>query len=143
VQYYVAAQDIALPHALASTLPAGGAGIDPPGTTAPGAVFQYTVGRTAAAPISDDLPREYTLFTNYPNPFNPATEIEYDLPKAGRVTLNIYDITGKRVAALVDHDQAPGRYRVRFDASNLASGIYFCQLNAGEFTARNKMLLIR
>jgi hypothetical protein len=143
VQYYFAAQDIALPTALMSTLPAGGTGINPPGSTAPSTAFQYVVGTTSITTISTDVPKEFKLFNNYPNPFNPTTDIKYDLPKSGVVSLKIYDINGRLVKELVNQMQIAGSYRARFEASNLSSGIYFYQLTAGEFKAQNKMLLIK
>ncbi len=79
VQYYFAAQDIALPTAKMSTLPAGGSGINPPGTTAPPTRFQYTVGIVGIQPVSNEIPKVFKLFTNYPNPFNPVTKIKFDI----------------------------------------------------------------
>jgi len=143
VQYYFAAQDIALPTALMSTLPAGGSGINPPGSTAPSTAFQFIVGTTSITTISTDIPKEFKLFNNYPNPFNPTTDIKYDLPKSGVVSLKVYDINGRLVKELVNQMQIAGSYRARFEASNLSSGIYFYQLTAGEFKAQNKMLLIK
>jgi len=143
VQYYFAAQDIALPTALMSTLPAGGSGINPPGSTAPSTSFQYIVGTTSITTISTDVPKEFRLFNNYPNPFNPTTDIKYDLPKSGVVSLKVYDINGRLVKELVNQMQIAGSYRARFEAANLSSGIYFYQLTAGEFKAQNKMLLIK
>ena len=143
VQYYFAAQDIALPTALMSTLPAGGSGINPPGATAPLTAFQFVVGTTAITTISTDVPKEFKLFNNYPNPFNPTTDIKYDLPKSGVVSLKVYDINGRLVKELVNQMQIAGSYTARFDASSFSSGIYFYQLTAGEFKAQNKMLLIK
>ena len=143
VQYYFAAQDIALPTAKISTLPAGGSGINPPGSTAPGTFFQYVVGTTSITNIGNDIPKEFKLFNNYPNPFNPTTDIKYDLPKSGLVSLKVYDINGRLVKEVVNQMQVAGSYTARFEASNLSSGIYFYQLTAGEFKAQNKMLLIK
>ena len=143
VQYYFAAQDIALPTALMSTLPAGGSGTNPPGATAPSTVFQFTVGTVSVISISSDVPKEFKLFNNYPNPFNPTTDIRYDLAKSGFVSLKIYDINGKLVNELVNQMQIAGSYKARFDASGFSSGIYFYQLTSGNFKAQNKMLLIK
>jgi hypothetical protein len=89
------------------------------------------------------LPTEYVLEQNYPNPFNPSTVISYQLPVSSDVTLKIFDVLGNEVATLVDEYKPAGSYEVEFDASRLASGIYFYQLKAGEYTAVKKMLLIK
>lgn len=89
------------------------------------------------------LPKEFALYQNYPNPFNPTTVISYQLPVIGNVTLKVFDILGNEIATLVDEYKPAGRYEVEFDASRLASGIYFYKLQAGEYTAINKMLLIK
>jgi len=143
VQYYFAAQDIALPTALMTTLPVGGSGINPPGATAPTTVFQFTVGTVSVISISSDVPKEFRLFNNYPNPFNPTTDIKYDIAKSGFVSLKVYDINGKLVNELVNQMQIAGSYKARFDASGFSSGIYFYQLTSGNFKAQNKMLLIK
>jgi hypothetical protein len=144
VQYYFAAQDIALPTPKMATLPAGGSGINPPGgTTSPSTFFQYVVGTTSVVVTNTDVPKEFKLFNNYPNPFNPTTDIKYDLPKSGYVSLKIYDINGKLIKELVNQIQIAGSYKARFDASGFSSGIYFYQFTAGEFKAQNKMLLIK
>jgi len=86
---------------------------------------------------------DYSLSQNYPNPFNPSTVIKYELPKANHVTLKVYDILGKEVAALVDREQEQGRYEVSFDGSKLSSGVYICRITAGEFVKSIKMNLIK
>ncbi|MFZ4589677.1 MAG: S8/S53 family peptidase [Ignavibacteria bacterium] len=144
VQYFFAAQDIALPTPKMSTLPAGGTGINPPGgVSLPTTFFQFVVGTTSITTIGNDVPKEFKLFNNYPNPFNPTTDIKYDLPKSGVVSLKVYDINGRLVKELVNQMQIAGSYTARFEASNLSSGIYFYQLTAGEFKAQNKMLLVK
>ncbi|HEX2866379.1 MAG TPA: sugar-binding protein [Ignavibacteriales bacterium] len=87
--------------------------------------------------------KTYSLSQNYPNPFNPSTAIRYSIPKAGMVTLKVFNILGKEVATLVHGEKAQGSYEVRFDASQLASGIYFYQLESGSFRQVNKMLLLK
>jgi len=95
------------------------------------------------------LPNEFKLHQNYPNPFNPNTTIKYsisDVETTRRVVftkLTIYDVLGREVTALVNKDQLPGNYQVKFDASQLPSGIYYYQLIAGNFTAVKKMVLLR
>ena len=93
---------------------------------------------------ADGLPTAYVLHQNYPNPFNPSTLIRYDLPEASAVRLNVYDVIGREIAVLVaDERQPAGRHSVRFDASRLATGIYFYRLIAGTFTDIKKLVLVR
>jgi len=88
-------------------------------------------------------PKDFLLQQNYPNPFNPNTIISYQLPVTGNVTLKVYDLLGKEVATLVNEEKPSGHYEINFDASNLASGIYYYQLRAGEFVETKKMTLIK
>ncbi len=87
--------------------------------------------------------RNYELFQNYPNPFNPSTTIRYELPKAIHVTLTIYDILGRKVATLVNGVEEPGYKSVHWDASEMASGVYFYRLQAGSYTETKKLLLLK
>jgi hypothetical protein len=89
------------------------------------------------------IPSNFSLLQNYPNPFNPSTLISYGLPKDGVVTLKIYEVLGKEVKTLADGFKTQGKYTVSFDASKLASGIYFYQLRAGNFISTKKMLLLK
>ncbi len=91
------------------------------------------------------IPTEYRLEQNYPNPFNPSTIISYQLPKAGNVTLKVYDVLGNEIATLVDEYRNAGSYDVQFTMNNvqLSSGIYFYQLKAGEFVETMKMILLK
>ncbi|MEX1140061.1 MAG: LamG-like jellyroll fold domain-containing protein [Bacteroidota bacterium] len=89
-------------------------------------------------------PLEFNLAQNYPNPFNPMTTIEFTLPQDGRVVLSVYDLTGREVATLVDEERPAGVYhRVEFDASRLASGMYFSRLRSGGHVVVKKMLLVK
>jgi len=89
------------------------------------------------------LPTEYALLQNYPNPFNPTTVISYQLPVSIDVVLKVFDVLGNEVVTLVNEYKPAGRYEVEFEGSRLASGIYFYQLRAGEYTSVKKMLLIK
>ncbi|RPI17406.1 MAG: T9SS C-terminal target domain-containing protein [Ignavibacteriae bacterium] len=92
---------------------------------------------------NNNIPNAYSLSQNFPNPFNPATNIRYALPKAGIVKLVIYDVLGKEVAIPVNEFRTAGSYELNFDASHLASGVYFYTISAGDFTDTKKMLLIK
>ncbi|MFH1194250.1 MAG: T9SS type A sorting domain-containing protein [bacterium] len=89
------------------------------------------------------VPTSFSLTQNYPNPFNPSTVISFQLPVVSEVQLKVYDILGKKVATLINESKPAGNYEVKFDASNLSSGIYFYQLNAGSFTATKKLILLK
>ena len=91
----------------------------------------------------EGIPTTYELEQNYPNPFNPETIIRYQLPNASKVTLKVYDIMGREVTTLVNEEQAPGRYEVKFGSSNLSSGVYFYHIDAGKFSAVKKMVLMK
>ncbi len=101
------------------------------------------VGFTGVNKVSNDLPSKYELSQNYPNPFNPSTVIKYSIPKAGTVTLKVFNVLGKEVRTLVNNYQSPGSYSVTFEAKGLASGLYFYSLKAGNFVSVKKMMLIK
>ncbi|RPI75838.1 MAG: T9SS C-terminal target domain-containing protein [Ignavibacteriales bacterium] len=89
------------------------------------------------------VPTEYKLQQNYPNPFNPGTIISWQLPVGSLVLLKIYDILGREVATLVNEIKGAGYYKVNFDGSSLASGIYIYRLTAGNYISTKKMLMIK
>ncbi len=89
------------------------------------------------------IPTKFELFQNFPNPFNPTTVIQYDIPKSSQVMIRVYDVLGREVVTLVDERQAPGEYSVEFNASGFASGVYFFSMNAGTYTKIQKMMLIK
>ncbi|MFA4924209.1 MAG: T9SS type A sorting domain-containing protein [Ignavibacteriaceae bacterium] len=95
------------------------------------------------ATLEIEIPKEYALFNNYPNPFNPVTTITYQLPKEGLVTLKIYDVLGNEVKTLVNEQKEMGKYTVQFDASSLASGMYVYQLRVNDYTSTKKMILVK
>jgi hypothetical protein len=88
-------------------------------------------------------PEEFSLHQNYPNPFNPSTTINYDLPKESRVSLKVFDTLGREVATLVNEDQKAGYKSTVWNGAGLASGIYYYRLQAGDFTATRKLLLLK
>jgi hypothetical protein len=89
------------------------------------------------------LPTHHTLEQNFPNPFNPTTTIRYTLQSRTSVTLKVYDILGREVATLVDEVQGAGDKTVRFNAANLAGGVYLYRLVAGEYAETRKSVLVR
>lgn len=105
-----------------------------------------TYGDTTLVGIEYDLnkiPTEFSLFQNYPNPFNPTTAIKYELPKQSRVQLIIYNILGQKVDELVNTFQKAGRYEVKWNAENFASGIYYYRIEAGNFVQTKKLILLK
>lgn len=101
-----------------------------------------------AVSSADNIPEEYTLEQNYPNPFNPATAIRFTMPKAGAVTLKIYNMLGQEVKTLINNEIAAGTYEANWDGdtnfgNKAASGVYIYKLEAGNFKAARKMLLLK
>jgi hypothetical protein len=89
------------------------------------------------------LPTTFKLDQNYPNPFNPSTVINFSLPKAGNVTLKVYNSIGQEVATLINGYKDAANYQVNFDASKLSSGVYFYSITSGNFTQTKKMMLTK
>jgi hypothetical protein len=92
---------------------------------------------------ADAVPVEFALHANYPNPFNPTTQIRFDLPIETNVRLDVFDILGRRVASLVDGRLAAGSHTVNFDASRLSSGLYIYRIETPEFSKTRQMMLVR
>lgn len=89
------------------------------------------------------VPASYSLSQNFPNPFNPVTNIIFEIPKAGNVSLKVFDITGKEISHFVDGFLEAGTYKAQLDASEWSSGIYFYTLSTNEFTETKKMVLTK
>ena len=98
-------------------------------------------GVTAIDPNS--IPESYSLFQNFPNPFNPTTKIDYNISNSGNVSLKIYDILGNEIESLVNERETAGSYSVNFNAANYTSGVYFYKLVTDNFSAMRKMMLIK
>jgi photosystem II stability/assembly factor-like uncharacterized protein len=90
-----------------------------------------------------NIPQTFALLQNFPNPFNPATYIQYDIPKESFVTLRVFDVAGKEVRLLVNETKRAGSYQIMFDASSLPSGVYFYRITAGDFSDTKKMMLVK
>jgi 5'-nucleotidase len=118
----------------ASQYPAGGEG---------------RISLTDALPIANEnegiagIPNTYALEQNYPNPFNPTTQINFSLPEAAQVQLNVYNMLGQKVATVMQQRLDAGYHTVQFDAANLASGMYIYRLQAGSYISTKKMMLIK
>ncbi len=100
-------------------------------------------GLTAISGRESEVPSEYKLEQNFPNPFNPSTVFEFALPKQSHVKLEVYNLLGERVAAVLDEVLTAGYYSVPYNAKRLASGVYLYRLSAGTFVETKKMLFLR
>lgn len=90
-----------------------------------------------------ELPTNYKLEQNYPNPFNPVTNIKFSLPKAGFVSLKIYDVTGRLISEMLNEVRDAGNYTMTFEGSNIASGVYFYRLESNNFVDTKRMVLVK
>jgi hypothetical protein len=93
--------------------------------------------------VSVSTPAAFVLMQNFPNPFNPSTTIRYGLSRRSQVTLSVMNALGQQVATIVQGEQEAGYHEVKFDASNLASGVYFYRIQAGEYVQTNRLLYLR
>ena len=98
---------------------------------------------TSVRQIGNSVPEEYTLSQNFPNPFNPKTNLEFGISKAGLVSLKVYNDLGKEIATLVNESKSAGIYSVVFDGSNLSSGVYYYILESGDFNETKRMVLLK
>lgn len=101
------------------------------------------LGQTVSLTGLDEVPGSFKLMQNYPNPFNPATVIGITLPESRKVRLEVFSLTGQRVAVLADRSMGAGTHRFEFNGSGLTSGLYLYRLQAGEFSYSRKMLLLK
>ena len=93
--------------------------------------------------VDINIPDVYSLSQNYPNPFNPSTLIKYSVAKDGFVNVSIFNLLGEKVATLVNSNMKAGSYELNFNASQLSSGVYFYSIEAGDFKAVKKMMLMK
>jgi CubicO group peptidase (beta-lactamase class C family) len=93
--------------------------------------------------LDENIPTEYEVTQNFPNPFNPVTTIKYQIPELSFVTLKVYDVLGNEVGTLVNEEKPIGNYEVEFDGVDLPSGVYFYRLQAGDFVETKKMILLK
>ena len=98
---------------------------------------------TSVEETQTDIPTEFDLSQNFPNPFNPVTLIKYQVPNTAHVSIKVYDLTGQEVATLVNGVKEAGTYEIKFDARNLASGVYLYRMIAGDFTSVRKFNVLK
>ena len=108
-----------------------------------GELLQQNFGSKQKTEETEPIPTDYFLYQNYPNPFNPITTIKYDIIGVQDVKLTVYDILGREVSTLVNEQQQPGNYQVSWNATGVASGIYFYQLRTKDFVSTKKMILLK
>jgi hypothetical protein len=118
--------------------------------TAVSVLVRYPIVETArwTVPIgiqnlSTEIPKEYKLYQNFPNPFNPTTNINFDIIRNGNVRIIVYDLLGREVETLVNQDMSPGRYKYDFSAVNYASGMYIYKIVTHDFVDVKKMLIVK
>ncbi|MDP3583297.1 MAG: T9SS type A sorting domain-containing protein, partial [Ignavibacteria bacterium] len=106
--------------------------------------FNHYFG-TNAVEDNSMTPSTYSMNQNFPNPFNPSTKIEYQIPKAEYVSIKVFDLLGRVVAVLENQSKLPGKYSVQFEASkySLSTGVYFYRLQTGRFVQTKKMVLMK
>ena len=107
-------------------------------TTNGGVTFIEAPGESVTKPQMN-----FTLYYNYPNPFNPTTKISYSIPQLSKVVIKVYDILGNEIETLVNQEKPAGTYEITLDAGNLPSGVYFYQIKAGSFIEAKKMILLK
>lgn len=105
-------------------------------------------GGSLLVPVSvedrqQNLPESFFIAQNYPNPFNPSTTIAFGLPSAARVTIEVFNALGQKVATLFEGRQPPGVHRVQFEAENLGNGVYLCRIQAGGLVGTKRMILMK
>jgi probable HAF family extracellular repeat protein len=105
--------------------------------------YLLTPAVSATVVKTKTIPMSFALYQNYPNPFNPSTTIRYSLAHRSQVTMTAFNILGQHVVTLVNETQAAGAHDVRFDGSNLASGVYFYRIQAGDFVQTRRLLLLK
>ncbi len=115
------------------------------GSVSPDTINFYMTGINVIGiePVTGIVPKTFNLSQNYPNPFNPVTNINVDIPKNSIVKVAVYDMLGKEVDVLVDQQLTAGSYKIDWNASRFASGIYFYRIITSEFTDIKKMVLVK
>lgn len=105
--------------------------------------FRCNTSQTIGITQISSLAREFELSQNFPNPFNPVTNINFSIPKSDYVSLRVYDMLGREVKTLVNGGLTAGEYQVNFDASALSSGVYYYSIRTGDYVSVKKMVLVK
>ena len=134
--YYVKAQDNSYQASISSDT------IGYPATVCPGCGWEAEDNFTVNNISSKELPIDYSV-TNYPNPFNPVTQIYFNIPVQGNVRVTVFNIAGQKVSELINEYKSAGNYKIDFNGSNFASGIYYYRIEAGSFSQVRKMILLK
>jgi hypothetical protein len=106
-------------------------------------IWNFRINPTGINLNLSETPKEFKLYNNYPNPFNPSTKIRFDLPKNTKVNITIYDISGREISQPINEYLSAGGYEILWSANNLASGVYFYRLEAENFRDVKRMLMIK
>jgi len=105
--------------------------------------FFNPINGDGGSDITIGTANDYKLYQNYPNPFNPTTKISYKINIEGMVVLQVYNLVGQVIKVLVSEVQAPGRYEVEFDGSEMTSGVYLYKLQINGYTSVKRMTLLK
>jgi hypothetical protein len=114
-----------------------------PTTAIGGGSIKIHDGKNKKADEVAEVPTEFALHGNYPNPFNPSTSIRFDLPEASEVRLQVFDLLGREVATVLNKAMEAGQHAVTWEAGTLPSGVYLYRLEAGEFVETRRMVLLK
>lgn len=113
------------------------------GTGSWSGIWNFRVNPTGVYQYSSEIPKEYKLHNNYPNPFNPTTKIRFDIPKISNVKISVYDISGRMINQLINSQVKAGQYEILWNANNLSSGVYFYRIETEGYTDVKRMLLVK
>src|SRR5690606_16142605 len=107
-------------------------------------IIKYTPIVSSIMQLSNDVPGSFELFQNYPNPFNSSTEIKYYISKQGQIKIKVRNVLGREIKTLINSNHKPGEYKIKFDANQYSSGIYFYDLSYnGDIIYRRKLVLVK
>jgi hypothetical protein len=106
-------------------------------------IVNFTNTYTGITNTSGEVPSVYSLSNNYPNPFNPSTNIKFGIPKDGYVTMKVFDITGREISNIISGQMKAGQYEVNFNAETLSSGVYFYRMSVNNYTETKSMIILK
>ncbi len=107
------------------------------------ATVKYSQSIVGIQNISNEIPKDFNLYQNHPNPFNPSTKLKYSVPQITQVTIKVFDVLGSEITTLVNEEKQTGTYEITWYAESLQSGVYFYRLQAGSFVETKKMVLMK